>query len=174
LLLLITAISYQIRSPHVAWLSPGEVVVGRAIGDGGQKQWLNPWCANRWALNTVLFTAILISGNTWDGLFEGRLYPAGKIVVNAILLGGLWSGLIVAGKGKTAGAGVVVGYFMFLGTTLAISPALAEQTPVEFNRTLGGVLLSWAAVSLVIVVVHHRLRERRTVRTGMDPREGSS
>ena len=109
----------------------------------------------------VLFIAMVLSGNVWDGVADGRIYPVGKIVVNIIILGILWCGFLATGLGSSTGLGVIVGYYVFIGGSLVLWPGVAEQSPAEFNRSYGLGILTMAALSLVVAVVYHRLRKRR-------------
>ena len=141
-------------------MSPGEIIVGRVSDQNGQKVWGNPWYVNRWALNLVMFSAMFLSGNAWDGVADGRIYPVGKIIVNIIVLGFLWGGFLATGRGSSMGLGLIVGYFVFTGGVLVILPSAAEKTRVEFDHSLGLVLLMVGVLSSVVAVVYHRLREK--------------
>lgn len=97
----ITAIIVYYRKFAVKqkFLTPGEIIGGRIFVDGNKK-WINLFNKNRFAFFTVILVNIIIYGNSWDFLFDGKIISITDWIVTTIIAGSVLVGTTLAGRGS--------------------------------------------------------------------------
>jgi len=139
-------------------LTAGEMLFGRRIVEG-QKYWSNPYRSSRGLLFILIFVALVTWGNLWDSVSDERVYSTltPLVVVGriAFLSVGL-SGLVVAARGRPAGAYVVAVCFAASAVETLNQPS---QIEIPTTITLGvGVAYFLVAVYAAYVGTHYSKR----------------
>ena len=158
ILALLGSIWYHVYfARRTRWLSPGEQMHGRVVA-GDEKQWTNPWGRNRWALFTLNLIALVLLGNTWDGLGENPPLTIQQTVFNTAFAALVGAGIIAVGKGHPLGAlGPAALYLSgMVGLWRAMSSAAARGSVMVVM--LG--LLGLALLHLVTAWTYAYLRRR--------------
>lgn len=158
LLALVGAVAYHVRvAKRTPWLSPGEQMHGRRVADGA-KHWTNPWERNRWALFAANFVALVLLGNTWDGLAEGTLVTMPQVVVKTLYVVLVALGLIALGRGLTLGVlGPVLLYVVHLVAFRQVARQAIDPEPLA---ALTLVPAGLGLLHVLIVGIYAYLRRR--------------
>jgi hypothetical protein len=173
LVALISSVAYHVTfARRTRWLSPGERMHGRIIADGA-KHWTNPWRRNRWAMFSLNRLALVLLGNTWDGLAEGRPANVVQAIVSALYVLLVALGLVALGQGRAGGAlGVGLLYLALTGATLYAAPMSADPQAV---RQFSLVFVALGLLHLLVVAQYVRARRRaQTAASGQTPAPDTS
>ncbi len=150
---------YHLRfARRTSWLSPGERMHGRVVVDG-VKQWTNPWLTNRWAMFSLNLLALVLLGNAWDGLVEGRPTDLIQSVLSALYVLLVAVGLVALGQGQSGGAiGPALLYFVSAAAIFSAAPASAAPQSV---RGIALVFVALGLLHILVIVLYDRTRRRR-------------
>lgn len=140
-------------SKKTLWLSPGEQLAGRVIRSG-EKQWVNPYGCNRWALFLVILVTISTAGNAWNWMLGGTIPSFHRTFGTVIQITLLSLGAVWMGKGRLWGA-----WFPFVLFGLgAVIPTWDSDLETISNpaKTVFGLI---AAVNGLVAVAYSFLRQ---------------
>jgi hypothetical protein len=147
LVLAVVIIYYAVVARRVAFLTPGEIMMGRVV-TAGCKHWTNPFGIDRSALFAVLFMALIGAGNAFDSATDGRFYTtltAPVVAGRMVFIGALLAGTVMVGRARAAGGALVVGYFALTaaGILLGKPPGMMRMVgwSVLFMALVAGVIL---------------------------------
>lgn len=112
--ILVASLGYHLlAAKRLKFVSPGEGVAGRALLDG-KKEWVTYYDRSRWPLFGLALIAVVVSGNAWDGIGEGKLYTFRSVLFQAVVLAGLAASVVAAAKGRPVGLLGVSAYFLLM------------------------------------------------------------
>ena len=162
---------YSIVARGAPFRTPGEVMLGRVVLHG-RKQWINPYGVNRAALFVVLFTALVVAGNSWDSAADEHLYVTLTLPVvlgRIVLLGCLLAGVMMVGQAHRAGPYLVAGYFGLMGVAnLLAHPSAGGSANIIRGLSLFGFLM--AILAGVVLVRYQRVAANKAMQQAVGAR----